>query len=178
MVYLALNYFFSLSFIYNCTYHSFLKIASLLDEFVLYYIGQTDPDSSHAISTIIKNSVNFTQSATCCKRWIDQILGILALVTFSITSYFLGPTGSKLVATLDSAFVIIADIAYFIFLYNNRIYMYSHHVDSGVMTNLIGIIMIIYRGCLAVSANYWVLGHSVGYMAIEVFLINSIVNFW
>ena len=56
--------------------------------------------------------------------------------------------------------------------------MYSHHVDSGVMTNLIGIIMIVYRGSLAVSENYWAIGHSVGYMAIEVFLINSIVNFW
>ncbi len=56
-------------------------------------------------------------------------------------------------------------------------YAYTQWVDCRVLSQTDGILMVIYRGAVAISVQYWALGHTVGYLAIGVVISESLVDY-
>jgi len=174
VVFTTLNYFFWLSFVYHSFFDCFIEVPILLDEFVLFFTSQPSLKTEGALEQILCNSVKFTSQRVFCKRVLMGLLSLLTLIIYSITSYNLSEEGHKLVPTINSIYIFILDIMYLSSKY--RLYLYVKYVDPRLALKHCGIIMLVYRASAAVSVNYWVLGHTVGFLVLAVVLVHSLLN--
>jgi len=177
-VFLALSYLFVLSFMSNSFSDSYIKVSTLLDEFVLFFTGKSSLNIDGALKQIIENTSNYVKSQLLCRRILLVFLAIATLIVYSIQNYYLAENGQKLIATLNSIFIFIADLMYFSLIYkqNYRLYLYTLFVDPRLMKITNCIVMILYRIAIAASVHYWILGHTVGYLCLGIVLIHSMLN--
>ena len=161
---------------YNSFSDAYIRISTLLEEFVLYFTGQTSLNNPQALDTIIENSINFTKSDLRLKRVIYLLLGIGSLILYSVLGYYFAEDTHKLLATVTSIYIVTADLMYE--HQNNfaRLYLFSKFADQTLMNKANGIVMIIYRASASVTENYWVLGHSIGYIAVGLMFMSSILH--
>ncbi|MDR3548113.1 MAG: hypothetical protein P4M11_07610 [Candidatus Pacebacteria bacterium] len=187
VVYIALNYFFMLSFMCSSFNADYIDIPTFLDEFVLYFTDSAGPSKSvvlsrasgNALNTIISSSVSYSWASVRIKRFFMLFLALAALGVYSGTSYRLADEGHKMVATIDSIFIVVFDLMYQALdvTPSHRLYLYTKLVDSRLMYARNGIVMLLYRAAVSVFMNYWVLGHAVGYLALGLLLVHSMVDF-
>lgn len=113
VVFVALNYFFWLSFVYHSFFDCFIQVPTLLDEFVLFFTGHPSLRTEGALEQILRNSTSFTTNRFFCLRILMAALSVITLVVYSVTSYHLSEDGHKLVATINSLYIFIFDVLYF-----------------------------------------------------------------
>eukprot|EP00826_Nyctotherus_ovalis_P010998 TRINITY_DN12871_c0_g1_i2.p1 TRINITY_DN12871_c0_g1~~TRINITY_DN12871_c0_g1_i2.p1 ORF type:complete len:215 (-),score=51.80 TRINITY_DN12871_c0_g1_i2:13-657(-) len=106
VVFIALNYFFWLNFVYHSFSDSFIQVPTLLDEFVLFFTSHPSLKTEGALDQILRNSVNFTANRFFCLRLLMALLSVITLVVYCVTSYNLSEDGHKLVATINSIYIL------------------------------------------------------------------------
>ncbi len=109
VVFLSVNYHFMLSFLYNSFPHFYVRVPILMDEFVIYFAGQSAVGDEQTIKTIVKNATQYTASKTCLTRWGSFLISLGVLTAYSLTSYYLSEPGQRAVAFVDSLYIIVAD---------------------------------------------------------------------
>lgn len=109
-IFISLNYFFMLRFVCQSFSAYYVKISVLMDEFVVFFIGQPSFEIEGALPKILDNSVNFTSLQVRLKRVGLLLLAIATLAVYSVTSYILSDNGHKFVAIINSIFIVILDL--------------------------------------------------------------------
>lgn len=111
-IFISLNYFFMLMFMSQSFSKYYVKISVLMDEFVIYFIGQSSFEAEGALSKILENAINFNILQVKLKRYWNLFLAFVTLIIYCITSYLLTDNGHKCVAILNSVFIFVLDILY------------------------------------------------------------------